>query len=572
MTDYILSFKPAIGDYGDHDPSSALFEDGKLVFAVEEERFTRQKHAKGQFPRNAIEACLEFGEIDLSDLTKIILPYQPELQLNIWQHDLKQQALEPDSTLERVLGLERFIKGVTSRKFIDGYSVGPVEDELRKIGDSVPRIEHKPHHRCHAASAFHPSGFDEAVVVTVDGRGEYDATAVWKGTEDGLERLETFEFPNSLGHFYAVVTEFLGYYSFNGEGKVMGLAPYGEDNTGIRRTLESYMSTGADYDVTDLTGGGIEAGVQKLEDIFDRERRDSPSEFTDWEKDLARVTQELTEEIVCSIVEWHVRQLGISDVCLAGGVTLNCKMNKTVEQLEVVDDLFIQPAAHDAGLALGAGMLESTPSETPPMTNAYWGSEYTGEVEPVLEESKLEYEEVNNATEVAADALADGELVGWYQGRLELGPRALGNRSILADPRTVESRDRVNKYVKHREEWRPFAPSMKEEALNDYLVNATSSPFMIKTYEVREQKRDEIAAALHPGDDTTRPQTVSHEQNPRYYDLLSEFENRTGVPVLLNTSFNDHAEPIVTKPVEAIKDFYGMGLDMLVLEDYVLRK
>jgi carbamoyltransferase len=368
------------------------------------------------------------------------------------------------------------------------------------------------------------------------------------------------------------VTEFLGYHSFNGEGKVMGLAPYGEDNTGIRRTLESYTSTGADYDVTDLTGGGIEAGVQKLEDIFDRERKDSPSEFTDWEKDLARVTQELTEEIVCSIVEWHVRQLGISDVCLAGGVALNCKMNKTVEQLEVVDDLFIQPAAHDAGLALGAGMLESTPSETPPMTNAYYGPEYTGEIEPVLEESKLEYEEVDNPIEVTADALADGELVGWYQGRLELGPRALGNRSILADPRTVESRDRVNKYVKHREEWRPFAPSMKEEALDDYLVNATSSPFMIKTYKVQEQKRDEIAAALHSGDETTRPQTVNHEQNPCYYDLLSEFESRTGVPVLLNTSFNDHAEPIVTKPVEAIKDFYGMGLDMLVLGDYVLRK
>lgn len=572
MEDYLLAFKPAIGDYGNHDPSAALFKDGDLVFAVEEERFTRKKHATGQFPRNAIEACLQFHEIDLGDVNKIILPYQPELQHNVWKHDLKQQALKPESTLEKFLGLERFVKGLASRNFIDGYSVTPVKQQLREIGDSLPPIEHKPHHRCHAASAFYPSDFNEAVVVTVDGRGEYDATVIWKGTETGVERIETFEIPNSLGHFYAIVTEFLGYYSFNGEGKVMGLAPYGEDNIDIRRTLESHICTDADYDVTDLTGNGIEAGVQKLEKIFGRDRKDSPSDFTDWEKDLARVTQELTEEIVCSIVEGQVSQHGVSNVCLAGGVALNCKMNKTVEQLDEVDEMFVQPAAHDAGLALGGGMLESTPGETSTMTDVYWGPEYSGKIEPVLNESKLEYEEVNNPTEVAAEALSDGQLVGWYQGRLELGPRALGNRSILADPRTVESRDRVNKYVKHREEWRPFAPSMKEEALNDYLVDATSSPFMIKTYEVREKKQDEIAAALHPGDDTTRPQTVNEEQNPRYYDLLTEFESRTGVPVLLNTSFNDHAEPIVTKPIEAIKDFYGMGLDMLVLEDYVLRK
>lgn len=247
-------------------------------------------------------------------------------------------------------------------------------------------------------------------------------------------------------------------------------------------------------------------------------------------------------------------------------------MNKAVEQLDAVDKLFVQPAAHDAGLALGAGMLESTPTDTNTMTDAYWGPEYSDEIDPVLEESKLEFEQVSNPEKVAAEALADGALVGWFQGNLELGPRALGNRSILADPRTVDSRDRVNKYVKHREEWRPFAPSMKEEALDEYLVDAAPSPFMIKTYEVREEKRDEISAALHPGDNTTRPQTVTEEQNTRYYKLLSEFEALTGVPVLLNTSFNDHAEPIVNKPVEAVKDFYGMGLDMLVLEDYVLQK
>ena len=572
MTKYILTFKPAIGNYGNHDPSAALFKNGELIFAVEEERFTRSKHAVNQFPINAIKSCLDSEEIGLSSIHKIVLPYQPHLQNKIWKYYLNDWAFSSDGVLNKILGLEKFVKEYISLNIIEGYSVSPIKNNLRDLKGAIPKIEHQPHHKCHAASAFHPSGFDDALVLTVDGKGEYDATVVWKATENGLERVKTFEFPNSLGHFYAVVTEFLGYHSFNGEGKVMGLAPYGENNLKIRKLIESEIRIGANYDVTSFTSDGIETGVQLLEDIFGRQRKDDPVGFSNWEKDLAYVTQSIIEEIICSITEKYVDRLDIDRVALAGGVALNCKMNKVVEQLDVVDELFIQPAAHDAGLALGAGMLESTPVTTPKMTDAYWGPKYTKEIESVLEEAKLEYNRVGNPAKVAAEALADGKLVGWYQGRLELGPRALGNRSILADPRSTDSRDRVNRYVKHREEWRPFAPSMKEEALDDYLVDATPSPFMIKTYEVHEDKREEIPAVIHPGDNTTRPQTVTAAQNERYYELIDEFENRTGIPVLLNTSFNDHAEPIVSKPVEAIKDFYGMGLDILVLDDYVLRK
>jgi len=276
---------------------------------------------------------------------------------------------------------------------------------------------------------------------------------------------------------------------------------------------------------------------------------------------------------VTNVLRRYVHELDIRTVCLAGGVALNCKLNQVVEQAPFVDELFIQPVANDAGLALGGGFLTTTPSEVTPMSHTYWGPEYDDDaIEAVLSETKIDYRKSDDVAAETAAKLADGQLVGWFQGRLEMGPRALGNRSILADPRSIDSRDRVNKYVKHREEWRPFAPSLKEEALDDYLVDATPSPYMIKTYDVREDKQSEIPAVLHSGDNTTRPQTVTDEQNPRYYALLSEFEERTGVPVVLNTSFNDHAEPIVNRPVEAIKDFYGMGLDVLVLGDYILEK
>jgi carbamoyltransferase len=242
-------------------------------------------------------------------------------------------------------------------------------------------------------------------------------------------------------------------------------------------------------------------------------------------------------------------------------------------QLDEVERVFIQPAAHDGGLALGGGMIDQRPSSVDKMENVYWGDSFdASEIEEMLEKNKIEYEKPEDLMRYVAEEIADGALVGWFQGRMEMGPRALGNRSILADPRTTESLDNVNKYVKHREEWRPFAPSMLEEAIKPYLVDGEPSPFMIKTFETDAETRSEMEATIHQADSTTRPQTVRRDQNPRYYDLISEFENITGVPILLNTSFNDHGEPIVRTPREALKDFYSMGLDILVLEDYVLRK
>ncbi len=361
---------------------------------------------------------------------------------------------------------------------------------------------------------------------------------------------------------------------FNGEGKVMGLAPYGTENPEIERTLRRLVATGVDYDVTDLTEGwGTGRGVRRLERAFGRPRQGTPGEFDQWQKDLAHVAQKLLEETVVDIAETYAGRLGVGNVALAGGVALNCKMNARVRESPVVEEVFVQPVAHDAGLALGAGWIDRRPADVPKMETVSLGPEFAvGGIRELLETNKIPYGEPDDVARYAAERLAEGALVGWFQGRAEMGPRALGNRSILADPRTVESRDRVNRFVKHREEWRPFAPSMLEGAAAEYLEDATASSYMIDAFDVRDERTDDVAAVLHPADGTTRPQTVSADQNPRYHRLISEFDRITGVPVLLNTSFNDHAEPIVTTPVEALKDFYGMGLDVLVLEDLVVEK
>jgi len=570
MPQYVLSINPGIKNLGSHDTSAVLLRDGDIVFGVEEERFTRTKHATNTFPERSITACLEAAEIDIDAVDTVVVPWVPSKFPRELPKIYKRMWTGSDSVLEKIKRT-----GWRSRNELTPAVLGKraIENELSSIGTAVPPIEYRTHHACHAASGFFPTEFDEALVVTMDARGETDGTVVWHADEGGLERLRTYPYTNSLGYFFGAVTKFLGFYANNGEGKVMGLAPYGEHNEDIEQALREHIETGVDYDLTEITSEGFEIGTQRLEDIFDRPRKSSTETFSQWEKDLAFTTQSLLEEIVVDIVKTFCARTNHSKVCLAGGVALNCKMNKQVMELDCVDELFIQPVSNDAGSALGGAMLEYEPSEIPPMDNVYWGPSYrTDSIEQHLSTNKLVAKEPENLEHYVASRIADGALVGWFQGRLEMGPRALGNRSILADPRTIESLDRVNDYVKHREGWRPFAPSMLEKGIDTYLVNGEQSPYMIKTFDTVAEKRDEISAVLHPGDNTTRPQTVREEQNPRYYRLIEEFEAITGVPVVLNTSFNDHGEPIVTKPDEAIRDFFGMGLDLLALEDLIVEK
>lgn len=572
MTGYSLVVKPAVNSsFGRHDPSAALFRESELLYGIEEERLTRDKHAIDTFPSKAIRACLDYQDLELHEIERIVLPYRRELELNIWRY-LVSRAVSNGTLPERVYRLTRDLKQLGTDRF---YPTRAFRQQLvQEFGEPLPRIERRAHHACHAASAFHPSGFDRAIVLTMDGRGEYDSTVVWRGDQTGLTRLRTYEFPNSLGYFFAAITEFLGFHAFNGEGKVMGLAPYGSENRTIEDRIRDVIEAGVDYDVREITRDGhTTRAANRLEQLFDRPMKEQPTEFTQWEKDLAYAGQKILEEIVVDITETYCRREDVGNVALAGGVALNCKMNKRVLEADAVDDVFIQPVAHDAGLAVGGGMIDWQPDMVPNLSTVYWGPEFSSEaIEELLRINKIEYEKPDDLEQRVAEQIADGELVGWFQGRLEMGPRALGNRSILADPRTVESRDRVNRFVKHREGWRPFAPSILESAVDDYLVDGRTAPYMIKTFDTEDGRRDEIEAVIHPGDETTRPQTVREEQNPRYHRLLSEFQDLTGVPVVLNTSFNDSGEPIVSKPQEALKDFYGMGLDVLVLEDLLVEK
>lgn len=558
---YILGINPTTEGTGGHDPSAVLFKDGQLRFGAEEERYVRDKHAVNTFPSESIKACLIHENIELSDLNKVVIPWRPrEGQKNNIYNIIRQRS---NRTLAE--------KAYHSLDSVMTYAVAPgkVKLNLSRIGTPVPPIEFKNHHLCHAASAFEPSGFDNALVLTADGQGEKYSTVLWEATTDGLERIRAYKDPNSLGKFYSAVTAFLGYQPNNGEGKIMGLAPYGKYNPDIADELLAEIETGVEYDVKKIARGGAE----HLEQTFGRSRASNPGEFCDWEEDLAFVTQSILEGIVTDIIKEYCRQTGLENVCLAGGVALNCKMNKKVMELDCVEDIFIQPVSHDAGTALGAGLASDDVNDISAMKDVYWGPEYsTEEICNYLDKCKLTYSVPDDLERFVAKRLAEGDLIGWLQGRLEMGPRALGNRSILADPRTTDSRDRVNEFVKHRESWRPFAPSMLEEAVDKYLVDGESAPYMIKTFDIVQDLKTDISAVLHPADDTTRPQTVREDQNKKYYTLIEEFENITGVPVILNTSFNDRGEPIVRTPSEAVKDFFSMGLDILVLEDVVVKK
>lgn len=570
MTRYVLAVHPAQQATGFHDPAAAIFEDGSLVYGAEEERFVRVKHADGMFPERAILACLDHCEVDLPDVDKVVVPWDSSLRKKKVDGTYIRDAVTHETALPvRIAQIARYFYWSYSR----GGVTETIREHLESVDTPVPPIETMAHHRCHAISAFYPSGFDNALVLTIDGEGEYDATVVWRGTPEGLERVRTYKGYNSLGGLYGAVTEFLGFRAYNGEGKVMGLAPYGERNHEIESKLRSVIDTGSDYDVSAISAAGTSQGAKRLESILGRERNTTTGSFSDWEKDLACTIQHLLEEIVRDIVAEFAPTGDTTNLCLAGGVALNCKMNKRLMEMDVVDGFFIQPVANDAGTTIGAGFSESDPAEVPTQETVYFGNRYDdSEVTDRLETNRIPFHEPDSLIEYVAQALAEGKLVGWFNGRFEMGPRALGARSILADPRSVDARDRVNELVKHRETWRPFAPSMLAERADEYLVNAESSPFMIKTFDVVEDRQDEIPAVLHPADGTTRPQTVTEEQHPRYHALLSAFESKTGVPVLLNTSFNDKGEPIVNTPQEAIKDFFGMGLDVLAIENVVVEK
>jgi carbamoyltransferase len=547
-----------------HDSSACLVRDRELVFAVAEERISRLKHDAG-FPVNAIRACLEFGRVSPRQLDEVCFGWQ--VAGAAFRHDLKcYAARRMPATYSN--GLNSTLHFLSM-----WHQQGGAKRFIQIFDETKARMRFVEHHLAHAISAYAYSGFADAAVVVMDGRGAWEATSIWHGRDGRLEHVLTIPFPDSVGYFYSEFTEYLGFQRNSDEWKVMGLAPYGKPGVDLRTFIEPNADpykVHARMLVANGTGPFAE-----MEKRFGP-RRVPESEIEERHKDVAYAVQDACEIAMMSVVKLAMEKTRSRNVCLAGGVALNSKANGKILASGIVDGFFVQPAASDDGVALGAALAPyldnggRLPNKA--MRHGYWGPAFDdAAIESALRTYKLKYTRVNDVAASAAERLASGKILGWFQGRMEFGPRALGSRSILADPRDPEMNAKVNNAVKFREWWRPFAPSMKKEAASAYLESATDSPFMIVTAQVKPEKRAVIPSVTHV-DGSARPQTVEREINPLYWRLIDEFEKRTGVGVIMNTSFNLRGEAIVHTPTDAIRTFFSSGMDALVIGSFVVEK
>ena len=546
-----------------HDSSACLVRDGELVFAVAEERLSRRKHDAG-FPHLAIQACLDFAQVRAADVDFVCLGWQPPRSTYLADLGNFARRRHPISYLNVLNSTRTFLSM--------WHQGGGWKSFQRSFGPGKARPRYVDHHLAYAISAYAFSGFDEAAVLVIDGRGAREATSIWHGRNAELSHVLTVNWPNSLGLFYAEFTEYLGFRRNSDEWKVMGLAPYGQPGVNLREFIrmhgDSYWVNAPLLMGRNAKGSGIESrlGPQRVPE----------SEIENRFKDIAYAVQDECERAMLLLAAEAVRRTGCRNLCLAGGVALNSKANGKILSSGIVDRVFIQPAAGDDGVALGAALVPylETEKRLPmrPMRHVYLGSEFSdAHVEETLRTYKLRCTRVNDPASAAAELLTAGKIVGWFQGRMEFGPRALGSRSILADPRDPEMNNKVNNAVKFREAWRPFAPSLLAEAAGEYLENAQDSPFMILTFPVRKEKRGVIPAVTHV-DGTARPQTVVEGVNPLYRRMIQRFGERTGVPVVMNTSFNLRGEPIVCSPTDALRTFFSSGMDALVIGSFLVEK
>lgn len=547
-----------------HDSSACITRDGELLFAVAEERLSRAKH-DGGFPHLSIRACLDFAKVAPAELDFVCFGWPPVASGT--RHDIKcaltgscpLNYASLASMVKRYASLTRQRNG--EKTFLEMF--GPTRAQFRFVD----------HHLAHAISAYAYSGFDNAAVLVIDGRGAWEATSLWQGRNGTLENVWTIPWPNSLGLFYAQFTSYLGFTPYSDEWKVMGLAPYGEPGV----DLSEFLQTETDpYRASNLLLLGRNSSPLAAIQARFGPMRVPESEIDPRHKNIAFAVQDACESAMLHLAQTAAAKTGSRNLCLAGGVALNSKANGKIVSTGIVDEIFVQPAAGDDGACLGAALapyLES--GEKLPilaMRHAYWGPERPdAEIEKALTTFKIRFTHVSDPAPVAAELLANGKILGWFQGRMEFGPRALGSRSILADPRDPEMTSKVNNAVKFREWWRPFAPSMLKEVASEYIESAMDSPFMVLTAQVKPEKRGVIPAVTH-ADGSARPQTVEREVNPLYWRLIREFGDRTGVPVVMNTSFNLRGEPIVNTATDAIRTFFSSGLDALVIGSFLVEK
>ena len=561
------------------DSSACIIHDGKMIAGIEEERFTRIKHWAG-FPSKAIEYCLHEAGIRPDQIDHVAFSRDPMAQIHkkLWFTLMKHPS--PGFILDRLHNLSRFRRGKSDISSRLGMKPGMLKAQVHNI----------EHHLSHSSSAFFVSPFDEAAVVSIDAFGDFRSTMISKGNGNKLDLVSSVNFPHSLGLLYTAITQYLGFPYYGDEYKVMGLASYGKPAyiEEFRQMIKPHpggeFRLNLDYFLHATSGVKMtwdncspEIGVAYspyLEQRLGPARRPG-EEITQKHKDLASSLQKRLEEIYFHVLNYAHDATGQKKLALAGGVAFNSVANGKIYDNTGFDEVYIQSAAGDAGTALGSAMYVQNNILKQPrkfvMTSSYWGPSYDDNIiKAALEKHKLKYSELpeDHLMSYTAEALSQGKIVGWFQGRVEWGPRALGNRSILCDPRREEMKSILNERIKRREDFRPFAPSILLEATDDYFEKSYADPFMLKVYPIKEDKRRVIPAVTHI-DGTGRLQTVNKDDNPKYWRLIKAFQKITGVPVLLNTSFNDN-EPIVCTPEEAIQCFLRANMDLLVISNYVV--
>ena len=579
-----------------HDSAAAIIVNNEIVAAVQEERFSRIKH-DSSFPFKSIEYVLKAANVNLSDLDNIIFYEKPflkferliETHIAFAPHGFKSFCASIPIWLREKLFQKRLI--YKNLKQID-----------KQINEN--KIKFSEHHLSHSASAFYPSPFDEALILTLDGVGEWSTTTIGIGKGNKINILEEINFPHSIGLLYSAFTYYLGFKVNSGEYKVMGLAPYGEPKY-QKIILDKLINVKEDGSFRlDMNYFNYATGLtmtnKKFSEIFGKQVRKPEDKLEQFHLDIASSIQVVVEEIILKISKYIKNKYKISNLCLAGGVALNCVANGKILKKKIFDNIWIQPAAGDAGGALGAALAfnylelkKSRISGLDQMKGSLLGPRYTDkEIENDLEKNHANYDKLNEQDlfSIVSNELVQGKAIGWFQGRLEYGPRALGNRSIIADPRSKSIQKDLNIKIKFRESFRPFAPAVLREYLSDFFELNCDSPYMLLVASVKNkissqnkkeksssildqlnQLRSNIPAVTHV-DYSARVQTVHKDINKKFYDLISKFNEISSCPVVVNTSFNIRGEPIVCSPSDAFKCFMGTNLDILVIENYILFK
>jgi carbamoyltransferase len=584
-----------------HDSAACLIKNGEIIAAAQEERFTRKKH-DSEFPHHAVLYCLKEAKISASQITNVVFYEKPFVKFERLLETYL--AFAPNGFTNFAKAMPVWIK---DKLFQKSTLIKELESTLDEDVDWWERLLFSEHHLSHAASAYYPSPFESAAVLTLDGVGEWTTTSLAIGKGRDLKVVKEIHFPHSLGLLYSAFTYYTGFKVNSGEYKVMGLAPYGKPLYAdlIRKNLITVSEDGSfqlDMSYFDYATG-LTMTNKKFNELFGGPPRTSEKELTQREMDLAASVQKVTEDIVLELAKGIAKETSERNLCLAGGVALNCVANGILLREKIFDNIWIQPAAGDAGGALGAALStwylyynkeRITSKERDGMKGSYLGPEFTdSEIEVELDACGAKFKKLSEdkLIDAVATALTDEKAIGWMQGRMEFGPRALGGRSIIADPRSPVMQKQLNLKVKYRESFRPFAPSVLREDVSEWFEHETDSPYMLLVADVQEDKRramtkeekvlfgidklnvprSTVPAITHV-DYSARIQTVHADTNPRYHAVISRFKEKTGCPIVVNTSFNVRGEPIICTPTDAFKCFMGTEMDVLTVGNYILYK